>query len=59
VSARQDRRDKLASRAVQIGFLLALMAFWYVFLVRLRGYDANPIDGRGVLRAPPTEVWGE
>ena len=30
MSAKQDRRDKLASRAVQIGFLVALVALWYL-----------------------------
>jgi ABC-type nitrate/sulfonate/bicarbonate transport system permease component len=30
VSARQDRWDKLASRAVQVGFLVGLIALWYL-----------------------------
>jgi ABC-type nitrate/sulfonate/bicarbonate transport system permease component len=30
VSARRDRRDKILSRVVQAGFLLALMLFWYL-----------------------------
>ena len=30
MSAQQDRRDKIASRAVQIGFVIALIGFWYV-----------------------------
>ena len=29
MSARQDRRDKLVSRAVQVAFLVGLIAFWY------------------------------
>jgi ABC-type nitrate/sulfonate/bicarbonate transport system permease component len=29
VNARQDRRNKLASRAVQVGFLVGLIALWY------------------------------
>ena len=34
MSERQDRRDKLASRAVQVGFLLALVALWYLGTAR-------------------------
>jgi ABC-type nitrate/sulfonate/bicarbonate transport system permease component len=30
MSARQDRRDKLLSRAVQIGFLIAVLLLWYL-----------------------------
>jgi ABC-type nitrate/sulfonate/bicarbonate transport system permease component len=30
MSTRQDRRDKLASRAVQIGFLIGLVLLWYL-----------------------------
>src|SRR5262249_47680407 len=30
MSARQDRRDKLISRAVQIGFLIAVLLLWYL-----------------------------
>ena len=30
MSARRDRRDKIASRAVQIGFVVALIALWYL-----------------------------
>ena len=30
MSAKQDRRDKIVSRAVQIGFLLGVVALWYV-----------------------------
>lgn len=29
MSAKQERRDKFASRAVQVGFLVTLMALWY------------------------------
>jgi ABC-type nitrate/sulfonate/bicarbonate transport system permease component len=29
MSARQDRRDKIASRAVQIGFVAAVIGLWY------------------------------
>ena len=30
MSARQERRDKIASRAVQVGFLVGLIALWYL-----------------------------
>ena len=30
MSARQERRDKLLSRGVQVGFLLALIVLWYL-----------------------------
>jgi len=30
MSARQDRRDKIASRAVQIGFVVAVLLLWYL-----------------------------
>jgi ABC-type nitrate/sulfonate/bicarbonate transport system permease component len=30
MSAKQDRRDKIASRAVQIGFLLGVILLWYL-----------------------------
>ena len=30
MSARRDRRDKIASRAVQVGFVVALIALWYL-----------------------------
>ena len=30
MSARQDRRDKIASLSVQVGFLVALVALWYL-----------------------------
>jgi len=30
MSARQDRRDRLLSRAVQIGFLIAVLLLWYL-----------------------------
>src|SRR3954469_20436177 len=30
MSARQDRRDKIASRAGQIGFVIAFIGFWYI-----------------------------
>ena len=30
MSARRDRRDKIASLSVQVGFLLALVALWYL-----------------------------
>ena len=30
MSVRRDRRDKIASLSVQVGFLVALVALWYL-----------------------------
>jgi ABC-type nitrate/sulfonate/bicarbonate transport system permease component len=51
MSARQDRRDKIASRAVQIGFVVALIGFWYF----------GPPTGASAasLLPNPVNVWHE
>src|SRR5262245_56225898 len=51
MSARQDRRDKLASRAVQLGFLAGLLLLWYL---------ATTYWGVSHLLLPnPVKVWHE
>jgi ABC-type nitrate/sulfonate/bicarbonate transport system permease component len=51
MSARQDRRDRLASRAVQIGFLVSLLLLWYL---------ATTYWGVSHLLLPnPVKVWRE
>jgi len=51
MSARQDRRDKIASRAVQIGFLVGVMLLWYL---------ATAYWGVSrVLLPNPLNVWSE
>ncbi len=51
MSAKQDRRDKIASRAVQVGFLVALMGFWY-FATAYWGVNR-------LLLPNPLNVWQE
>ena len=51
MSAKQDRRDKLASRAVQIGFLVALIGLWY-FGTAYWGISR-------ILLPNPVNVWHE
>ncbi len=51
MSARRDRRDKLASRAVQAGFVVVLVALWYFGTTRW---------GVSHLLLPnPVKVWEE
>ena len=51
MTARQDRRAKLASRSVQIGFLVVLMALWYL---------GTAVWGVSHLLLPnPVKVWAE
>ena len=51
MSARRDRRDKLASRAVQVTFLLGLVLFWYL---------GTTYWGVSHLLLPnPVKVWAE
>ena len=51
MSARQDRRDKIASRAVQIGFVVALIGLWY-FGTAYWGISR-------ILLPNPVNVWHE
>jgi len=51
MSSRQDRRDRLASRAVQVGFLAALMALWYLGTAY---WGVSPL-----LLPNPVKVWHE
>ena len=51
MSARQDRRDKIASRAVQIGFVVALIGLWY-FGTAYWGISR-------ILLPNPVNVWRE
>ena len=51
MSARQDRRDKIASRAVQIGFVVALIGLWY-FGTAYWGISR-------ILLPNPVNVWAE
>ena len=51
MSTRQDRRDKIASRAVQIGFVGALIALWY-FGTAYWGISR-------ILLPNPVNVWNE
>ena len=51
MSARQDRRDKIVSHAVQIGFLVAVMALWY-FGTAYWGISR-------ILLPNPVNVWTE
>jgi ABC-type nitrate/sulfonate/bicarbonate transport system permease component len=51
MSARQDRRDKWLSRAVQVGFLIALVGFWYL---------GTAVWGISHILLPnPVNVWRE
>ena len=51
MSARQDRRDTIASRAVQIGFLVGLVVLWYL---------GTAVWGVSHLLLPnPVNVWHE
>jgi ABC-type nitrate/sulfonate/bicarbonate transport system permease component len=51
VSARQDRHDKLLSRGVQVGFLLLIVALWYL---------STAYWGVSHLLLPnPVKVWQE
>ena len=68
MSARQDRRDKIASRAVQIGFVVALIGLWY-FGTAYWGISRillpNPVnvwqraEGRHRLRRVPARSAGD
>jgi ABC-type nitrate/sulfonate/bicarbonate transport system permease component len=51
MSARRDRRDKIASLSVQIGFLVALVALWY-FGTAYWGISR-------ILLPNPVNVWAE
>jgi ABC-type nitrate/sulfonate/bicarbonate transport system permease component len=51
VSARQERRDKIASLAVQIGFVVGLVALWY-FGTAYWGISR-------ILLPNPVNVWNE
>jgi len=51
MSAKQDRRDKIASRLVQIGFLVAVMGLWY-FGTAYWGINR-------ILLPNPVNVWHE
>jgi ABC-type nitrate/sulfonate/bicarbonate transport system permease component len=51
MSSRRDKRDKLLSRSVQIGFLLVLIAAWY-FATAIWGMSR-------VLLPNPVNVWRE
>ena len=51
MSAKQDRRDKIVSRAVQIGFLASLIALWY-FATAYWGVSR-------ILLPNPVNVWAE
>ena len=51
MSARQDRRDKFASRAVQIGFIVGLLTFWYLGTAY---WGISPL-----LLPNPVKVWHE
>jgi ABC-type nitrate/sulfonate/bicarbonate transport system permease component len=51
MSARRDRRDKLLSRGVQLGFLLGLIALWY-FGTAVWGISQ-------ILLPNPINVWHE
>ncbi len=51
MSAKQERRDKFASRAVQVGFLVALMALWY--------FGTNYWGINRLLLPNPVNVWHE
>ncbi len=51
MSAKQDRRDKIVSRAVQVGFLVVLMALWYFGTAY---WGINPL-----LLPNPVNVWHE
>ncbi len=51
MSAKQDRRDKITSRSVQIGFLVGLVVLWYV---------ATAYWGVSRILLPnPVNVWNE
>lgn len=51
MNTRQERRDRIASRAVQIGFLVGLVALWYV---------ATAYWGVSRILLPnPVNVWSE
>ena len=51
MSRRTDRRDKVASRAVQAGFVVALILFWYLGTTY---WGISPI-----LLPNPVKVWAE
>jgi ABC-type nitrate/sulfonate/bicarbonate transport system permease component len=51
MSARRDRRDKIASLSVQVGFLVALVALWY-FGTAYWGISR-------ILLPNPVNVWAE
>lgn len=51
MNARQDRRNKLASRAVQVGFLVGLMALWY--------FGTTYWGVSHLLLPNPVKVWHE
>lgn len=51
MSARQDRRDKFASRAVQIGFIVGLLTLWYLGTAY---WGISPL-----LLPNPVKVWHE
>jgi ABC-type nitrate/sulfonate/bicarbonate transport system permease component len=51
MSARQDRRDRIASRAVQIGFVVVLVTVWY--LATAYGRVSH------ILLPNPVNVWHE
>jgi ABC-type nitrate/sulfonate/bicarbonate transport system permease component len=51
MSTRRDRRDKIASRAVQIGFVVAVIALWYLGTTF---WGISPI-----LLPNPVNVWRE
>ena len=51
MSDRQERRDKIASRLVQVGFVVGLVAFWYLATAHW-GVSR-------VLLPNPVNVWNE
>lgn len=51
MSARRDRREKIASRAIQIGFLVGLIALWYV--------GTTYWGVSRILLPNPVNVWNE
>ena len=51
MSRRTDRRDKIASRGVQVAFVVALILFWYLGTTY---WGISPI-----LLPNPVKVWAE
>ena len=51
MSARQDRREKIGSRAVQIGFVTALILLWY--------FGTAYWASSRILLPNPVNVWTE